>query len=143
MKREKNYCVSFYFSSCCSVSGSESYSSDEEAVAKSLEELNNDEGYYAVVIEKRIGFDKKRRCWISEPIFAFDKRGEATVYAPLKRENVQNAYEKLKPLRPVYIKLKNGKWNDTIFTDSLSYFLNEMVNDDEIEYITNTIKLNK
>lgn len=145
MKRVKvnDYNVGFYFGNCCSISGVEHYSSDEEAVAKSLEELNNDKDYFAVEIKKYVGFDEKRGLWILEPIFAFNKRGEATVYAPLKRENLQNAYEKLKPLRPVYIKLKNGKWNDTIFADSLSYFLREMVNGDEIEYITNTIKLNK
>lgn len=141
MEKERNYNVSLYFSNCCSISGSECYASDEEAVAKSLEKLNNDDGYYAVTIEKYVGYDKKRGCWKLEPMFAFDKRGEATVYAPLKREEFQEVYKKLKAHRPVYIKLKNGKWNDTIFADTLSYFLRDMIDGDEIEYITNTIKL--
>lgn len=142
MKREINYRTELYFGNCCSDSAPKYFNSDEEAVAESLKELHSDEDCFAVLVGKYTGFDEKRKLWNLEPIYAFDKRGEVTISAPLERERVQEAYDKLKPFRPVYIKLKNGKWCDTIFADTLLYFLKEMANgDNEIEYITNTIKL--
>lgn len=138
----KSYRIEFYFSNCCSVSSAEDYSSDEEAVAKSMKMLNDDKDYFAVLVSKYTGFDEERELWTLKPIYAFDKRGEMTVRA-LEHEQLPEVYDKLKQLRPIYIKLKNGKWNNTIFADTLSHFLQDMVRGTEIEYITNTIKLNK
>ena len=141
-ERKTNYRVTLYFASNCSISSPKYFSSDEEAVIKGLEELSSDKDYFAVMISKYTGFDEKRGLWNSKLIYASDKRGEVTISAPLERERVQEAYDKLKPFRPVYIKLKNGKWCDTIFADTLLYFLKKMANgDSKIEYITNTIKL--
>lgn len=140
-ERKTNYRIELYFGNCCSISSPKYFGSDEEAVAKGLEELYSDKDYFAVEISKYTGFDEKRGLWNLETIYAFDKRGEVTISAPLERERAREAYDKIKPLLPVYAKLKNGKWCETIFSDELAGFINDMVNGDEIEYITNIIKL--
>lgn len=134
-----DYRVEVFWGNCCSVSGFEQHPSDNAAINSALRQVGDN--CFAVLVQK-YNEDADKDGWRTlTPIFSFDKRGAVTVHAPLKREDLEEAYDKLTARLPIYVKLKNGEWKDTIFKDVTRHFLKSMIAYDEIEYITNTIGL--